>query len=257
VSPLLNRPFPISPIYIHESMTIWSTLPALQGPAVLFCVILGPSILPRILGYLQGRRNPAIPRSPRPPLPFVAKAVLALHTIYRLYALFRPPFNVFTHHGLPLFTSNDVLRRYLVPSLNASHALSRLDSSNPRSYSELLSTKLASLDNRLLYSRYGHDPLLTCTWCHSSTDFLLAALPGILGAYLGITAVLGVLGLHSVGGDTARGVKRAWRGRAAWLLAISAAGEVGIRYMWELRVTDGDAVQVSFSICRATLSAVD
>lgn len=226
-------------------MTVLSALSAYQGPVVLLLVILGPTILrPAFLLRLIGRGPPrASPRAPRSPITLPAKLLLALHTLYRLHSLARPPYNIFTTHHLPIYASNDILRRHVLPHLaSSSSTLSRFDA--PSSQLELLLAKLAQLDNRILYSRYGHQPLSSCTWCHSSTDYLIAALPGVLQAYITMAWLVGMLGLRPIGGGDATVRKRAWRGSMCWILAVLAVGELGVRYLWEIRISEGDAIQV-------------
>jgi hypothetical protein len=77
-------------------------------------------------------------------------------------------------------------------------------------------------------------------------DYLIAALPGILGAYIAVAGLLGILGMELVGGEAAKGIKRAWRGSVSWILVVTAVAEVGLRYLWELRIVDGDTTQVNY-----------
>lgn len=84
-----------------------------------------------------------------------------------------------------------------------------------------------------------------CTWCTSNSDYLLVALPRILGSYLAMAGLIGILGMEMIGGARGKLLKSAWRGSMSWILAVLAIGEVGVRYLWEIRITEGDAVQVS------------
>lgn len=234
-------------------MSILSTLSALQGPVVLLLVIVGPSTVPRILNSIlrirRRRLQPASPKlPPRPPLALPAKALVALHIIYRLYSLIQPPFNVFTTYNLPLFASNDSLRQRLLPFVSATPgdlSFSPSKTSVERSEIEHLLLKLTSLDNRLLYARFGHEPLLRCGWCASVEDYGVAAAPRTAAAYALTAVMLGIVGLSVVSGPTAVARKRAWRGAISWVVGLGVIADMGARWAWNLRVVDGDTLQVS------------
>lgn len=57
--------------------------------------------------------------------------------------------------------------------------------------------------------------------------------------------LLGILGLAGISGPTAGLRKAAWRSMGSWSLGILAISDVGARYFWDMRVIEGDALQVS------------
>ena len=93
--------------------------------------------------------------------------------------------------------------------------------------------------------RFGHRPLLTCVWCTDMNDFLLASLPGIVAPYVGEATVLGILGWEWIGGIAAGRRAERWRGGFGWALVWMAVGEVGVRYLWDVRAVEDDCLHVT------------
>ena len=231
-------------------MGSWASLLSPNSALTYLLVLLLPSI-PSLIGRYRRSGAPTAPhlrQAPAPRRPLRLYLILAIHTLYRIQQLLVPPFNVFTHFHLPI-TAN---REYLQASLWRYHStLSGLtgraahyDPNQLPSNILRFSNRLSNIDYRLLYARYGHEALEGCMWCSSQADFAVVSLPGIVGAYVGVAVLLGLMGWASVGGAGAAGRADRMRGKAGWGLVGAALGEVAVRYMWELRVVEGDCLQV-------------
>ena len=210
-------------------MTLFDTVRSLRTPTLLLLAIFGPRLLPTLLRLLNPRRQPIRPpKPPRRPLTNATRLLLALHSLYWIYHLLFPPYGLFTSHHLPIITPIDVLRRAALGHSSVS-SFQPARPGEPQSLVELLLAKLSSLDNRFLYARYGHQPMLTCTWCKDSLDYLLASLPGIAQPYLVQAVVIGVL--DWAGGKESSARTNRWRNVIGWLLIVMGVTEVGMRYM--------------------------
>ena len=209
----------------------------------LFSVLSRYEIPLAVAGLLLVRWLPALfspPRSPSPSpsppsLPRPAKLLLLVASLHRASLLVSPPLYLFTRHGLNILAPNSRLRDVLSPL----HTPPLLD---------LLLARLAVLDNRYLYARLGHQPLLECLWCTRPADYFLFALPSILWPYLCQAVVLGMLSCRVVGGACATRRAERWRGVVVWLLLGAAVGEVGVKWGWDVVAVDGDCVHVSVVI---------
>lgn len=181
--------------------------------------------------------KPAVP--PPPPVPRTAKLLLLLSSLYHLYRLVFPPYDLFIHNNLEILAQNTLLRDAL---------LRQPLHSPPGDHSpllDLLLTRLKVLDNRYLYARLGHRPLLECLWCTHPLDYFLFALPSILLPYLCEALVLGMLGWRAVGGSWAERRTERWRGIMAWTLSGAAVAEIGVKWGWEVVAVQGDCAHVS------------
>lgn len=181
--------------------------------------------------------KPAVP--PPPPVPRTAKLLLLLSSLYHLYRLVFPPYDLFIHNNLEILAQNTLLRDAL---------LRQPLHSPPGDHSpllDLLLTRLKVLDNRYLYARLGHRPLLECLWCTHPLDYFLFALPSILLPYLCEALVLGMLGWRAVGGPWAERRTERWRGVMAWTLSGAAVAEIGVKWGWEVVAVQGDCAHVS------------
>jgi hypothetical protein len=218
-------------------MSLFALIKSYSPFLTLVIAIFGPSLLPRFLSLLSRKSRPRFssPKSARAPTPIYLKALLALHSLYQIYTLLSPPYDLFTSNHLPILTSNEKLRLT---------SLRDTSTSTLHPLTELLLQRLQSLDNRYHYARFGHQPLLSCVWCTSKLDFLIAAVPGILGVYLIQAGILGIMGWEWVGGmDAARRSER-WRSVFGWSLGVLAVGEGMIRYWWDIRAVEGDCLHV-------------
>ncbi|KIR97707.1 hypothetical protein L804_04849 [Cryptococcus deuterogattii 2001/935-1] len=184
--------------------------------------------------------KPAVP--PPPPVPRTAKLLLLLSSLYHLYRLVFPPYDLFIHNNLEILAQNTLLRDAL---------LRQPLHSPPGDHSpllDLLLTRLKVLDNRYLYARLGHRPLLECLWCTHPLDYFLFALPSILLPYLCEALVLGMLGWRAVGGPWAERRTERWRGIMAWTLSGAAVAEIGVKWGWEVVAVQGDCAHVAPAI---------
>ena len=110
--------------------------------------------------------------------------LLLIHTLFVLHTLLaRQPPNLFSTLQIPLNTPTDTVRALLLRV-----------SSTPDLDPELegLLVRLASFEGRSLYLRFGHNILATCTYCHSTGDFALYALPRAVLSYIREITFIGV-----------------------------------------------------------------
>ncbi|KIM42207.1 hypothetical protein M413DRAFT_129174 [Hebeloma cylindrosporum] len=114
--------------------------------------------------------------------------LLLLHTLYILHALFvSPPQNIFKTLGLHLTASPEALRAGVADLYGAPQ--------NVPPHLDTLLKKLGLMDLRLIYLRFGHHVLTTCSHCQSFDDFALYAFPGPLLEYIREIAFVGLLTL--------------------------------------------------------------
>ncbi|OCF30474.1 hypothetical protein I316_07910 [Kwoniella heveanensis BCC8398] len=266
-------------------MSLLTTLASFQTPLTILLVIFGPSLLPKVITFFRTSTHPRSghlsphghPTFPRAKLSTTLKLLLAVHTLWLISHLVRPPYDLFVGNRLPILTSNAQLRAALFKSVsptlrtktNSDGSLGNLPDIHP--LLELLLTKLKVLENRYLYARYGHAALQDCVWCQSSLDYLIFSLPCIGGWYLLEAVFIGLLGLdrlwneagsssssHQVasaqrgrgaipGSSSREASQRAyrWRGLTGWSLFGAALAEVGLKYGWEVRAVEGDCVHLA------------
>ncbi|TFY74365.1 hypothetical protein EWM64_g9646 [Hericium alpestre] len=133
------------------------------------------------------KERPKTYQRPEGTMRTVLGAVLALHTLYTFYVLvFAKPPNLFTALGVPISIKQSQLRKTI-----AAHADAPPFPITPSF--EVLLSRLASFDVRVLFLRFGQDTLQTCAHCHTHSDFQQYALPRSLLEYLREAAVVGVL----------------------------------------------------------------
>lgn len=224
------------------------TIKAYKTPIGVVLTLFGPQILRKSITYYNTRNrhgpssNPS--STPRPQaLSGRLKLFLALHTLYHLSHLLIPPFDLFSTPYLPVLAPNDILRSRLYPSAGGNPIHS---GQNP--LLDLLLTRLQNLDSRILYIRYGHTALQGCLWCRTPLDYLVANLPDILSRYLLAAVMLVIMGSESLAGSGASRRGSRWGGIGVWILAAGCLGEVGVRYLWDLRISKGDTLHVSPSL---------
>lgn len=185
-------------------------------------IVIGlPFLLPRLVSLVfSSRRAPApahqqATTSPFPPPPMSTRLIHLLLLSLSLTLCFinaiSQPQNLF----LLLAQPQSTLQR-IFPALRTpldirlpSDFLTRLSSSSsspstPHPQLHLLTT----LESRLLYTLVGPAALLNCSWCKplSKLDYLAYITPGLLGSYLAVAGVLGVL----TGRHTGRSWARKW-----------------------------------------------
>lgn len=69
----------------------------------------------------------------------------------------------------------------------------------------------------------------------------------MLAPYIAALVVIGLLGSNlpwfGGGGGTERGQR--WGGLCGWVLGMACVGEIGVKYLWDVRAVDGDCLHVS------------
>jgi hypothetical protein len=237
-------------------MTILDPIRAYSTPLTLVLVIFGPQLLNRTLAYLAQRNRPpnSSPLAHPHSVAFSRrlKVFLALHTLYHLSHLLIPPYDLFSTPHLPILAPNDLLRSRLSPS-----STPITGDASPNPLIDLLLSRLQNLDNRLLYLRFGHRSLQDCLWCATPLDYLVASLPDILARYAWAAAVIMFMGSRAAGDGAELRGKR-WGGAGLWAVGIMCLAEIGVKYLWDLRITSGDTFHVSLpaaaSDCRLIIS---
>lgn len=215
-------------------MIILDTLRAYSTPLTLVLVIFGPQLLNRILAYISQRNKPkSVQQITTPPLSRRLQIFLALHTLYHLSHLLIAPFDLFSTPHIPILAPNDLLRSRL------------LNNGAGNGLTDLLLSRLQNLDNRFTYIRFGHGPVFDCIWCLTPLDYLVSSLPDVFGRYVSAAGVIMALGSDGLVGTGAGRRAQRWGGVSLWLLGIMCIGELGIKYLWDLRISSGDCLHVS------------
>lgn len=216
-----------------EALTsLWSTVQAYQGPLVTLLFLFGPSLLARVRALL----SPAPPDVSSPPTSRALYAILLLQAAYTAHTLLYPPYDAFASR--PLLTPTDALR----PLVLSEHGL---DGWTSDPLVDLLLARLATVDGRIAYSRWGHAVFFNCAWCRAKEDYALAAIPRVLGPYVAQALVLGMMGWTAVGGAGARARAKRWRTSMGVAVAALAIAEFGTRWWFDLRVVQHHLVHVS------------
>ncbi|WWD22012.1 hypothetical protein CI109_106500 [Kwoniella shandongensis] len=232
-------------------MSLLTTLYSFQTPLTLLLILFGPSLLPRIIQWINQRgRPPTSPPSPtRSPIPLSLKLFLGIHTLYLVKQLIRPPYDVFVSHNLPILVPNSILRSALLgPNHETEDGLSTLENPPIHPLLELLLTRLKMLDNRYLYARFGHDTIQNCVWCKDDLDYLIFSLPGIMGPYVVEGVMLGMLGWKWLAGEDSDRRAERWRIVMGWVLLGGVVGEIGSKWFWEIRAVEGDCLHLATTI---------
>jgi len=214
-------------------MIFVDTIRAYSTPLTLVLVIFGPQLLNKSLAYLSRRNIPQSRQITVVPLSRRLKVFLTLHTLYHLSHLFIPPFDLFSTPHIPILAPNDVLRSRLYQGQESTNALT-----------DLLLSRLQNLDNRFMYLRFGHLVIQDCLWCMTPLDYLVASLPDVLSRYVLAAGVIMALGSEGLVGKGAERRHRRWGGAGLWVLGIMCIAELGIKYLWDLRISGGDCLHV-------------
>jgi hypothetical protein len=152
-------------------------LTSISVKSLLF--VLGPIFLPKAISYYRSFRNaPGVPGKPVRPIPPAVSRALVILFVFAITSLvftlpYFSPENIFTRTQSRLQIPTDVL-------------FTRLHALRPQGLSEYdnqLREKLASLESRLLYFKFGPNVIANCLWCKSEnpSSYLYYTVPGILG----------------------------------------------------------------------------
>jgi len=74
---------------------------------------------------------------------------------------------------------------------------------------------------------------------------LVASLSDILGRYVLAAGVIMALGSEALVGEGAERRRKRWGGVGLWVLGIMCIGELGVKYLWDLRISGGDTLHVN------------
>ncbi len=107
---------------------------------------------------------------------FITSLLISNFILQISFAIWLKPPNIFRDIGLPLKTSA-TSARILKETLT----------------DKVLLKKLESYENRLIYSTYGQEALLDCSYCYHLTDYLIFILPNITWSYVIMTSILGIV----------------------------------------------------------------
>ncbi|KAG0223639.1 hypothetical protein BGW42_005738 [Actinomortierella wolfii] len=145
------------------------------------------SIFRRRNNASQNQKLPGIQRPPPPLNPFLYPTVLllALAALSFFVFAFLPQSNIFQALGLPVDAPN-----FVVQQVWREHVLQ--NNQFAVQYSEELRDRLRVIQNRKLYRAFGHDTFVECDFCSEIMDYYYFILPMMIGAYVGMGALLGL-----------------------------------------------------------------
>ncbi|KAG0254861.1 hypothetical protein DFQ27_006592 [Actinomortierella ambigua] len=112
--------------------------------------------------------------------------LLALASVfYFAYAFLAQQPNMFRAMGVPVDTRN-----FLIQQVWREHMLQ--SEQFAKQYPEDLRDRLRVIQNRKLYRAFGHDAFVGCDFCVEIMDYYYFILPAMVGAYVGMGALLGL-----------------------------------------------------------------
>ncbi|CED84500.1 hypothetical protein [Phaffia rhodozyma] len=214
---------------------------------ITFVILILPFVLPRVPRLIAYTRSLSSSKLLRPLIssPSVL-ALLGSHSVYHVYRLFRPPLNIFTQTGLPLFSSSirrirEELIRSTYPELMSDRTGLASKPTLP-SHLQYVLGKLTSYDTRAIYARFGHDTLRGCTWCSpvEFTDWWAYRATSIGLDYLGEGIALAWLA-----GLIGRG---RWRVVLGWAIGLGFVLEIATAGLKGIETTRGDGEQLSVKL---------
>ncbi|KAL1918729.1 uncharacterized protein VTP21DRAFT_2751 [Calcarisporiella thermophila] len=133
-----------------------------------------PWLISKGIQYFRGRPKSAQRRRELTRADRCVSLMLILAALYELTCAFIwMPHNIFLEHGLPLNIHYDVLLK------------------RAPEYASILE-RLRSMESRINYAQFGHDAIVNCNFCQSTTDYMLYILPLIGFVYVGSAIILGL-----------------------------------------------------------------
>lgn len=232
-----------------------------QAPLTFLLVIAGPPIFRTLATGVKRFLDPKLggqpkafaynPASVEPRrIPHAVFWIVGIHTAafaYIYYCL--QPFNLFTRYFLPV-TANARILHSAIHSDETGRAsplypkAAYQHSSQPghvaTTYLDILAKKLTnSLDNRLLYLRFGHS-IFTAAWPRTIPEYMLLKLPEVAFCYL-LELGICVFGICNVDWKRKGGYKQSF----TWIIILAGMAEVWGRLFWPLMVVEGEAIPVS------------
>jgi hypothetical protein len=232
-----------------------------QAPLAFLLVIAGPPIFRTLSKGVRGLLNPqlnALPKAyaynpaaiePRR-LPHAFFYIVGVHTaIFAYIYYYMQPFNLFTRYFLPVTANARILHSAIhndetgmaspaYPNPLYQHNVQ--PGHIPTTYLDILAKKLTnSLDNRLLYLRFGHSTF-TAAWTRTIPEYMLIKLPEVSFWYLMELGVC-VLLLCNVDWKGKGGYKQSF----SWIIVMAGMAEVWGRLFWPIVVVEGEAIAVS------------
>ncbi|KAJ9104559.1 hypothetical protein QFC21_002057 [Naganishia friedmannii] len=229
-----------------------------QAPLAFLLVIAGPPIFRTLSKGVRAFLNPqlnALPKAyaynpaaiePRR-LPHAFFYIVGIHTAILAYIYYyMQPFNLFTRYFLPVTANARILHSAIhneetgraspaYPNPLYQHNVQPGHIST--TYLDILAKKLTnSLDNRLLYLRFGHSTF-TAAWTRTIPEFMLIKLPEVSFWYLMELGVC-VLLLCNVDWKGKGGYKQSF----SWIIVLAGMAEVWARLFWPIVVVEGEAI---------------
>jgi hypothetical protein len=232
-----------------------------QAPLTFLLVIAGPPIFRTVLAGGKRILEPKLGGQPKAfgynPASVVPRRnphavfwIVGIHTAVFAYVYYYlQPFNLFTRYFLPV-TANARILHSAIHSDETGRASpiypnpAYQHSSQPghvaTTYLDILAKKLTnSLDNRLLYLRFGHS-IFTAPWPRTIPEHMLLKLPEVAFWYL-LELGICVFGICNVDWKGKGGYKQSF----TWIILLAGMAEVWGRLFWPLMVVEGEAIPVS------------
>lgn len=232
-----------------------------QAPLTFLLVIAGPPIFRTLVigikRFLDAKINtkaknfngePATPAPRR--IPHAVFLIVGIHTAAFAYIYYYlQPFNLFTRYFLPVTANGRILHSAIHSDEtgwaspiypNPAYQHSSQPGHVATSYLDILAKKLTnSLDNRLLYLRFGHS-IFTAAWPRTIPEYMLLKLPEVAFWYLTELGIC-VFGICNVDWKAKGGYKQSF----SWIIILAGVAEVWGRLFWPLIVVEGEAIPVS------------
>lgn len=251
----------IPPSYFAMS-SYFELLGPFQVPVSFLLIIAGPPIFRTLANGVKRFLNPKLNAQPKAyaynpasveprRIPHAVFWIVGIHTaIFAYIYYYMEPFNLFTKYFLPVTANGRILHSAIHSEEtgraspiypNPVYQHSSQPGHIPTTYLDILAKKLTnSLENRLLYQRFGHSTF-TAAWPRSTHEYMLLKLPEVATWYL---VELGVCVFVLCNIDWKR--KGGYKQSFAWIIILAGLAEVWGRLFWPLVVVEGEAIPVRF-----------
>ncbi|KAJ9100055.1 hypothetical protein QFC20_005579 [Naganishia adeliensis] len=243
-----------------------------QAPLSFLLIIAGPPIFRALTSGVKRFLNPKLNAQPKAyaynpasveprRIPHAVFWIVGIHTaIFAYVYYYMEPFNLFTKYFLPVTANGRILHSAIHSEEtgraspvypNPVYQHSSQPGHIPTTYLDILAKKLTnSLDNRLLYPRFGHSTF-TAAWPRTIPEYMLLKLPEVATWYL---LELGICVLVICNVDWTR--KGGYKQSFAWIIILAGLAEIWGRLFWPLVVVEGEAIPVSLWELPLTLDPI-